>query len=423
MTMTEPTSRTASTSTPCSARSTSSKGQPELAEFTFRASNTWMDGTYSRTTFGTFSGRRRRPRAQGDLLAGADHPAVLIGSDEAPTPVEYLLHAIAALPHRRHRQHRGRPRRGAPLGDLDHRGRHRPAAASSASRTRSATATTASASTSTSTARPRGRHRGGRRPVAGPLGGVRRAQQRHRGRRHRRLRAPSGRRGGQSASRHRAASSGWPASSNPGPPARAGRPASSSSALGPGQHRLASSTAAGQAGPSHGRRTAVRGELRAGVVEAADRRVGDRGRHGDHDLAEVARVRAVERRQGVVGDRGRGLGVRGRRDQRAVDPLQQVPGERRPPGQRERLGGQPLGRGPVADGQVDLGEPLQRVGEAGVGVERPVQVHRPRRGGLGPRRGRRESRRASPSSVVANAAAGSDPDRLGAGPQLVGHAR
>ena len=29
-------------------------------------------------------------------MVDADHPAVLIGRDNAPTPVEYLLHAIAA---------------------------------------------------------------------------------------------------------------------------------------------------------------------------------------------------------------------------------------------------------------------------------------------------------------------------------------
>jgi uncharacterized OsmC-like protein len=71
------------------------KGQPELAQFTFRASNTWVDGTYSRTTFGTFSGAGGDHEHKATYTAGGDHPMVLTGADEAPTPVEHLLHAIA----------------------------------------------------------------------------------------------------------------------------------------------------------------------------------------------------------------------------------------------------------------------------------------------------------------------------------------
>jgi uncharacterized OsmC-like protein len=71
------------------------KGQPELAQFTFRASNAWVDGTHSQTTFGTFSGAGGDHRHKTTYRAGGDHPAVLTGADEAPTPVEHLLHAIA----------------------------------------------------------------------------------------------------------------------------------------------------------------------------------------------------------------------------------------------------------------------------------------------------------------------------------------
>ena len=71
------------------------KGRPELAEFTFRAATTWVDGTHSRTAFGTFSGAGGDHEHKATYTAGADHPAVLTGADEAPTPVEHLLHAIA----------------------------------------------------------------------------------------------------------------------------------------------------------------------------------------------------------------------------------------------------------------------------------------------------------------------------------------
>src|SRR4051794_12298946 len=72
------------------------KGQSELAQFTFRARNTWIDGTHSRTTYGTFSGAGGDHEHKAVYSAGADHPMVLTGNDEAPTPVEHLLHAIAA---------------------------------------------------------------------------------------------------------------------------------------------------------------------------------------------------------------------------------------------------------------------------------------------------------------------------------------
>lgn len=71
------------------------KGQRELADFTFRASNTWIDGTHSRSTFGTFSGAGGDHEHIATYTAGGDHPVVLTGADQAPTPVEWLLHAIA----------------------------------------------------------------------------------------------------------------------------------------------------------------------------------------------------------------------------------------------------------------------------------------------------------------------------------------
>ena len=72
------------------------KGQPELARFQFRATNSWVKGTHSRSRIETFSGAGSEHRHTGDVQFDADHPAVLVGSDSAPTPVEFLLHAIAA---------------------------------------------------------------------------------------------------------------------------------------------------------------------------------------------------------------------------------------------------------------------------------------------------------------------------------------
>jgi uncharacterized OsmC-like protein len=71
------------------------KGQPQLAKFQFRATNRWISGTNSRTRIQGFYGAGAEHPHQGDFQYDADHPAVLVGTDKAPTPVEFLLHAIA----------------------------------------------------------------------------------------------------------------------------------------------------------------------------------------------------------------------------------------------------------------------------------------------------------------------------------------
>ena len=72
------------------------KAQPELANFQFRATNRWLKGTHSRSRIEMFSGAGGEHRHTGEIEFNADHPAVLVGNDAAPTPVEFLLHAIAA---------------------------------------------------------------------------------------------------------------------------------------------------------------------------------------------------------------------------------------------------------------------------------------------------------------------------------------
>jgi uncharacterized OsmC-like protein len=72
------------------------KGQPELAKFQFRATNHWVKGTKSRTRIEPFQGAGGVHSHKGEYAYDADHPAVLVGSDEGPTPVEFLLHALAS---------------------------------------------------------------------------------------------------------------------------------------------------------------------------------------------------------------------------------------------------------------------------------------------------------------------------------------
>jgi uncharacterized OsmC-like protein len=70
--------------------------QPELAKFQFRASNEWLRGTHSRSRIEGFHGAGAEHEQTGDFVHDGDHPPVLCGKGNAPTPVEFLLHAIAA---------------------------------------------------------------------------------------------------------------------------------------------------------------------------------------------------------------------------------------------------------------------------------------------------------------------------------------
>ncbi len=72
------------------------KGQNEIAKFQFRARNTWQTGTHSRTEISGFYGAMQEMAHRHVTVVDSDHPEVLVGTDNAPTPVEYLLHAIAA---------------------------------------------------------------------------------------------------------------------------------------------------------------------------------------------------------------------------------------------------------------------------------------------------------------------------------------
>jgi len=71
-------------------------GQPELARFQFRAQGKWLAGTHMRSVMSGFAGAGGEHMHKASYMADADHPAVLCGEDNGPTPVEYVLHALAA---------------------------------------------------------------------------------------------------------------------------------------------------------------------------------------------------------------------------------------------------------------------------------------------------------------------------------------
>jgi len=72
------------------------KAAPEAARFQFRARNDWISGTHSRGTIQDFFGVGEERSHERTFHFDADHPAVLVGRDNGPTPVEFVLHALAS---------------------------------------------------------------------------------------------------------------------------------------------------------------------------------------------------------------------------------------------------------------------------------------------------------------------------------------
>jgi uncharacterized OsmC-like protein len=72
------------------------KALPKLGEFRDRATNRWLQGTHSRTRIESFDGAGGVHVHQREFSYDADHPQVLVGRDQGPTPVEFLLHALAS---------------------------------------------------------------------------------------------------------------------------------------------------------------------------------------------------------------------------------------------------------------------------------------------------------------------------------------
>lgn len=71
------------------------KAAPEAAQFKFRARNRWISGTHSQSTIHDFFGVGEERTHDQATTHDVDHPAVLVGGDNGPTPVEHLLQALA----------------------------------------------------------------------------------------------------------------------------------------------------------------------------------------------------------------------------------------------------------------------------------------------------------------------------------------
>jgi uncharacterized OsmC-like protein len=69
---------------------------PEAAQFKWRASCEWLNGTHSRSAIGNFFGLGAEQSRNKTFTVEADHPKVFASEDKAPTPVELVLSGLAS---------------------------------------------------------------------------------------------------------------------------------------------------------------------------------------------------------------------------------------------------------------------------------------------------------------------------------------
>jgi uncharacterized OsmC-like protein len=69
---------------------------PPAAQFQWRASNEWVNGTHSRSTVSGFSGLGAEHAHRQPYTVEADHPQVFASEDNGATPPEIVLAALAS---------------------------------------------------------------------------------------------------------------------------------------------------------------------------------------------------------------------------------------------------------------------------------------------------------------------------------------
>jgi uncharacterized OsmC-like protein len=69
---------------------------PEAAQFKWRASCEWLNGTHSRSSIDSFYGLGTEQSREQVFSVEADHPQVFAAEDHAPTPVELVLSGLAS---------------------------------------------------------------------------------------------------------------------------------------------------------------------------------------------------------------------------------------------------------------------------------------------------------------------------------------
>ena len=69
---------------------------PEAAQFKWRTTCEWVNGTHCRSTVGGFFGLGQEQSRGKSFTVEADHPEVFASEDNAPTPVEIVLSGLAS---------------------------------------------------------------------------------------------------------------------------------------------------------------------------------------------------------------------------------------------------------------------------------------------------------------------------------------
>lgn len=69
---------------------------PEIAKFRWRAVNSWVKGTHSRSSVETFYGFSEEQRHTTTFQYDADHPEAFAAGDNGVTPVEFVLVALGS---------------------------------------------------------------------------------------------------------------------------------------------------------------------------------------------------------------------------------------------------------------------------------------------------------------------------------------
>ncbi len=68
---------------------------PEIARFQFRAMNNWISGAHNRASVKDFYGALQEDDTRSAMNFSEDEPPVLLGENQGPNPVEYLLIALS----------------------------------------------------------------------------------------------------------------------------------------------------------------------------------------------------------------------------------------------------------------------------------------------------------------------------------------
>jgi uncharacterized OsmC-like protein len=69
---------------------------PEAAQFTWRSTCDWIEGTYSRNAINGYFGLGQENQRKRDFSIESDHPEVFAAADRAVTPTEIALAALAS---------------------------------------------------------------------------------------------------------------------------------------------------------------------------------------------------------------------------------------------------------------------------------------------------------------------------------------